>query len=354
MTTQLGLRILTDAIHADLYQSLRMLFEDRLGCTLYRPIGMDWRTSGVWQFDSDDVARQFLQPWAEDLPGPTTGELYRYDASHPGRGTNLVSLAAARDTSWDLVLATLDQNQPGLHALAKQTGATFGIQVGNQGAANHWDLPQLALLSVTTPELPGGRPWMPHVFYRQEFSLGPDGYWADGGALADPDLVATRVQCITGTPDYQRMRQLAAARPDLRWRWYGHCGVPDDLYGGNAHSTPQVAAEMHQARIAYHAKRWSDGYGHVVHGWFAIGRPVLGTARYYHDKLAGPLFVDGVTSYDLETHTDQEVLAWVDRMTHDDDAWRQACIASALRFREVVDFDAEADAILAMLEAVLP
>lgn len=347
-------RVLTDAIHADLYESLRMLFEDRLGWVLYRPIGMDWHDQGLWQFDTPAVAHQFLDSWSGDTMAPTTeglsGVKARADDWHRGRWYRLVPLDVVRDMEWDLIVCTLAENHVGMHRLAQQVGAHFAIQVGNQGAQNRWDLAEAALLSVTTPELPGP-PWMPHVYYRQEFSL--DRFHPHGQQLAEPDLVANRVQCITGTPDYAYMRDLADARPGLRFRWYGHCGDHDACYGGNAHSSDEQAAQMQLARVAYHAKRWSDGYGHVVHNWFAIGRPVLGTASYYRDKLAGPLWQDGITSYDLETHSRDEVLAWLDRMTNDDDAWHRACDAAAARFRAMVDFDSEAAAIKGMLESVM-
>lgn len=337
------MRILCDYAHADLWESLVMLFEDRFGWELYRPIGMAWHDEGIWRFDSEAVARQFLAPWADDRDCGDYAE--RVDTTHPGRVMKMVTLEQARSQSWDLVIATLAENEAGLWAFATDRKAHYGIQIGNQGAPNQWGAAEFALCSTTLPFVP----WKPHVFYRQEFSLADfHPQWP-----TDRDLVMTRVQCFTLTEEYPRFQALAAATPELRWRWYGHCGDHDALYGGDAPSTPQVAAQMRAAAIGYQAKRWSDGYGHVVHNLFACGKPVLGTATYYADKLAGPLFVDGVTSFDIETRSNDELVAILRRLASDDDYYRTISDAAVARFREIVDFDAEAEQIRTMLDGVL-
>lgn len=351
-------RVLCDAIHADLWESLRLLFEVRLGWQLYRPIGMEWHERGIWNFERHQgyglgVAHQFLDPWPGDVPQHnlvTEGVDFtrRADTTHPGQEQRLVTYEQARSHPWDLVLATLAENELGLREFADSVGAHYGIQVGNQGAANAWGAAEFGLLSVTTPDF---KPWKPHVYYRQEFSLAD--FAPDHGAGAEPDLVSTRVQCITQTTEYARFVATAAAVPEARFLWYGHCEPRDERWGGSHETTPAVAESMHRTRVAWHAKRWSDGYGHVIHNWFSIGRPVLATATYYADKLAGPLFLEGITSFDLERHSDAEVVAIVRMLLGDEDRWLRMCEAAADRFRAVVDFDAEAEQIRAMLENVM-
>jgi hypothetical protein len=370
------IRVLCDAIHADLWESLRLLFEVRMGWELYRPIGMEWNAAGIWRFEQHQpygagVAHQFLDPWDSDTPNHVHGHdcwcgpedrhqvrgsdpalgswTERADTTHPPQVQRLVTMEQAAELRPDLVLATLAENELGWRQWADDHGAHYGIQVGNQDAANVWAAAEFGLLSVTTP---GFTPWKPHVTYRQEFDLNL--FHADGGAgaLTTP-VVMNRVQCTTQTPDYQTFRDLAAAIPEGHFRWYGHCEPRDELFGGDHHTTAEVAASMHGARIAFHAKRWSDGYGHVIHNWAAIGRPMLVTAGYYQDKLAGPLFVEGVTSYDLQTLGRGDLEAVTRRLIHDDDHWRRMCENAAARFREVVSFDAEAEQIRTMLENVM-
>lgn len=343
------IRVLTDAIHADLWESLRILVEDRFGWELYAPHGLGWYESGIWNFErarlGDAVARQFLDPWHADVPGSQAW--LRPDTTHPGRIIKRLTIEQARDLKPDLVISTLAENDLGWKGFADEVGAHFGVQVGNQGQGCVWGAAEFALISTTTP---GFTPWMPHVYYHQEFSL--EDFAADGGARALPDRVGTWVQCATTSGGYDRFRTLAA-RTGLDWRWYGHCGEADEYHGGNMPSTPEVAARMHEARIAWHWKEWSDGYGHVIHNLAAIGRPLLVTAGYYADKLAGPLLVEGVTSWDVRRHTDDELVRIISRLVSDDDHWRRVCLDTAQRFREVVSFDEEADEIRAMLEGVL-
>ena len=210
------IRVLCDAIHADLWESLRLLFEERLGWEFYRPIGMEWADKGIWRFEQHQpygagVAHQFLDTWPTDVDDD--GFLVRRDTTHPGQSIRLVTYEDARDQRWDLVLATLAENEQGWWQFAQEVGAHYGIQVGNQGAANLWPLAEFGLLSVTTPGL---KPWKPHVYYRQEFDTGL--FFPDGGRLAVADHVMNRVQCTSQTPDHDRWRRMVVAVP-ARWRW---------------------------------------------------------------------------------------------------------------------------------------
>lgn len=349
------IRILTDYAHNDLWHSMSMLFEDRFGWELYRPIGMEWYDEGIWRFErdrlGDQVARQFLEPWPSDEKVPWHS--VRPDEAHPGKQMRMVTVNQAKALGLDLVISTLAENEDGLHRFAREVGAHYGIQVGNQGAPNSWGLAEFALLSVTTP---GFHPWMPHVTYHQEFSLDDYRYeWPP----AERDLVSTRVQCITGTPDYGIFRRVAALTPEARFRHFGHCNDEDELWGGNAPTVPDIAESMRASRVAWHAKRWSDGYGHVLHSWAAVGRPIIGSSGYYTGrndgipKLGGALFVEGETSFDIDTHSEAELSAIVRSLIEDDDYHREISANVYRRFREVVNFDVEAAAIRGMLDGIL-
>lgn len=349
------IKVLTDAIHADLWESLRILFEDRYGWELYRPIGMEWFDSGIWSFErerlGDQVALQFLRPWDTDIEASDfidSGGSLRRDTTHPKRTIKLVTMEQAREMKPDIILSTLAENDQGWHSFAQEVGAHFGVHVGNQGQMCAWPVAEFAMLSATTP---GFTPWKPHVYYHQEFDL--DLFYADGGQLGERDWVMTRVQCASGAPHYDIFTATAELLPDSRFTWHGHCEPRDLRWGGDAPTTEDVARQMHWAGFAWHAKTWSDGYGHVIHNWAAIGRPMLVTAGYYADKLAGPLLVEGSTSFNLQGHTVPEAAEFIKRLQGDEELWRRYCINAAERFREVVSFDAEADAIRVMLDKVL-
>jgi hypothetical protein len=328
-----------------------MLFEDRFGWQLFHLYDMEWWDEGIWGWErhqewGHDVARQYMAPWGNDR---LVGDHWeRDDAAYPGRVMKMLTMEQARDMKPDIVLATLTENEDGLHRFAKEIGAKFGIQVGNQGTANRYELLDFAMFSTTR----WSYPWCPYVTYRQEFSLTDFRFEYPP---ADRKFVGTWVQAMpTGDPiAYDLFLRLARALPDLRFRYHGHVGPVDDFWGGNVTETHEVAEQMRSAGVGLHIKTWSDGFGHVVHNLFATGKPVVATAAYYRDKLAAPLFIEGVTSWDLQTHSFEESVEFIRRLTVDDELHERMSRASAARFAEIVNFDAEAVEIRAMFDKVL-
>jgi hypothetical protein len=123
------------------------------------------------------------------------------------------------------------------------------------------------------------------------------------------------------------MTDTAAVAPELDWRVYGAYGqAPVDQYAaGNLDVCAYVQRAMQASDAAWHLKRWSDGYGHVIHNWFAVGRPVFGFESYYRDQLAGPLWVEGVTSYNVEGRTPAEIAALLRELRDDEDKHNCGC-----------------------------
>ena len=349
-----GLNVVLDYHHHDLWESMEILAR-RLGWALWRPIGMDWYEQGYWnherKFHGDAVAKQYLTPWGSDRPRSDFGTV-RLDASH-GRLINLVTLDEARDLQPDVVISSLAHNHEGFSQFANEVGATFGLQIGNvrfseqDMAEDRWDLAAFGLVSGLMPVVPP----KPHVVYHQEFSL------HDFRPSRPPRrglVVSSFVQCYPqDRSSYAFWQRAAETAPEHDWRVYGAYGeAPLDRFAaGNLDRCAAVGDAMRESDVAWHAKRWSDGFGHVIHNWASVGRPLLGFHDYYRDQLAGRLWVEGVTAWDLERN---DVPALLRRFRDDEEFHVQACEAMAARFREVVDYDAEAIEIRAMLEGVLP
>lgn len=354
------MRVLADFHHHALAESLLMLFEDRFGCDVYFPYSMDWFDEEVWQFErawhGDKVARQYLEGiWAGYTPREDGG-IMRVDPRHPGRYQHGITLGAARMMHWDLVISSLPHNDPGFRRFADLAGAKMIVQVGNHMQDSLWGAADYILASSTLPGHTSpdewGRPFIwngkPTIIYHQEFAL--DTFRQRLPAKGRE--VASWVNCFPETPVYPAFREFARrTATDFDWKVYGAYGSaqPDELAAGDVSLVPEIADRMSDARIAWHEKSWSDGFGHVIHNWFALGRPVIGVPRYYQDKLAGPLFVEGVTSYDVERYTEAELVAIMRRLRDDDEHHADMCDAAARRFRNLVDFDGEANAIAQMV-----
>lgn len=347
------MRILADYHHHDLWESLELLCA-RLGWELYRPIGMEWFTEEYWNFErqwhGDGVAKQYLEPWGSDYFQFDHYE--RHDKSHD-RYQKMLTLEQARDLRPDIVLATVAHNHEGLHRFAKEVGATFGIHLGNvrfstiDMAEDRWDLADFGIVTSVMPA-PVNKP---HVVVHQEFALAP--YKAP--PLADRRSVASFVNCFPeNLRGYAQFREVALLAPEIDWKVFGSYGaMPEDEFAaGNIGVCADVTKAMQATDIAWHTKQWSDGFGHVIHNWFAVGRPLIGFEWYYRNQLAGPLWLEGVTSFDITDRSSDDVRALIRSL--DDETILRMSEASYRRFREVVDFDADEQAIRTMFAAVLP
>lgn len=344
--------LLADYHHHDLWESLELLCE-RLGWTLLRPIGMEWFDEGYWNFErqwhGDAVARQYLTPWGSDADGK------RHDPSHD-RYQNLVTLEEARALRPDVVMASVAHNHEGLHRFAREVGAKFGLHLGNvrfatiDMAEDRWDLADFGIVTTLLPAPVD----VPNVVVHQEFSL--DDFRHEPPPESGVFTVGSFVNCFAeNRRGYAQFRDTAILRPEYDWKVYGSYGsVAEDEYAaGNLGRCADVAEAMRASDVAWHTKQWSDGFGHVVHNWFAVGRPVIGYEWYYRTQLAGPLWQEGVTSFDLTDKTPGEAVAILDRLYHDPDLRLRMGENAAKRFREVVDFEAEAEAVRKLFEAVL-
>ena len=154
------IRVLADRHHAGLFHSLQLLFA-RLGGEVYAPRGNAWWDEGYWRFGEgygdNRLARQFLEGgWAPD--GPT------YDPEFPGQPIRNVFLHEARELHWDVVLASVPDNQAGFRRFADEVGAKFALSVGNTGQYVDWGLDPLVLNNSEMPMRPGS-----YVDIGQEF-----------------------------------------------------------------------------------------------------------------------------------------------------------------------------------------
>lgn len=366
-------RVLTDFHHHALAESLLMLMEDRYGWEVFFPTGMRWFQDDVWVFErdfhGDAVAKQFLEgiwagPGTLNDPGVWRDDQrirIRNDPRHAGRVHKGVTLEAARQMRWDIVLSSLPHNDTGMAGFAKERGALFGVQVGNHLQYSRWDLADFILSSSTLagfgPEYIGQRftfQGCPTVMYHQEFSLQT---FRHEYPPAHPREVASWVNGFPESPDYPLFLGLAREyASEFDFKVYGAYGwgADDEFKAGDVSDVAEIGDRMRAARIGLHVKRFSDGFGHVIHNWFAVGRPVLGFMDYYRDKIASALFDEGVTSFSLDGRTTHEIAEVIRKLVNDDDYHQRISENAARRFREVVDFDHEAEVIKEMLEGLLP
>jgi hypothetical protein len=337
------MRVLIDRHHAGLFHSLQLLF-DRLGGTVYTPRGHAWWDEGYWRFGEgygdDRLARQFLD-WEGD---PTTPNV-TYDPEFPDRKITGITLDKALAswptdvTGWahpfDYVVATLQDNQHGFARFARETGATFVLAVGNTGQMIDWGLDPIVLNSSEMPILGRG------VTIGQEFDS--DGLFARA-PINNALRVGSFVNCMPQIACWPLLQTAQEIAPDLTFRIHGING-PDEV----VKPIDRIASVMRGCGWAWHDKEHGDGFGHVIHYWAAIGRPLIGHASHYRGKRAEALWEDGVTAIDLDRHPLPEALDMVRSISSEPRVHNDMGVAIRRRFDELCDWDRDARAVADVL-----
>jgi hypothetical protein len=296
--------VLIDRHHSDLFRSMQALFEDRLGLEVYTPIGREWWDAGYWRFGEgygdDRLVRQFLE-------GSTD------DQHHPDRPIRGVDLATARTMTWSHVVATVEDNQAGFRRFADEHGAKYVVQVGNT------------------------RQFIDHSLDPIILDLAQEFDHTGTFRFREPvrqDRVTSFVNLLPLIPEAWAGFEGLRARLPYDFRSFGHA-CPD----GFRDPVSAVADEMAEAGWAYHDKVTGDGFGHVIHDWAAVGRPLIGHASYYEGQRAEVFWIDGVTCIDLDRHSLDEAAAIIQNTTPAQH--REMCLAIRRVLDEVYDPDAD-------------
>lgn len=329
------MRALVDRHHHALFYSLQLLFEDRLDVLVLTPMDHEWWDAGYWRFGEgygdDRLARQFLARFPSD-------SLVGVDSHHPDRKVYGVTLPMAREMQWDFVVATVQDNQAGFRRFADDVGAQFVMQVGNINQFVDWSLDPLALVSSDVPIAGRG------VRYHQEmdpvfqYSEPDEGSWA----------IRSFVNCFSSTQCERLWQDAKVLLPDVHFASHGIDG-PD----GNIETTAKIASLMAGSAFGWHDKVQGDGFGHVIHDWAAIGRPLIGHASHYRGLMAEGFWQDGVTCIDLDRHSVGETAELMRTILADPPRHRAMCEAIRAEF-DKIDWDGEAEAIADLLGLAVP
>ena len=337
------MNVLVDRHHAGLYRSMQLLAE-RFGWNLYTPVGLDWMTSGIWNFGINqgitaDLANQYLVPhrgvWAPDVPLDPV--IYTTeDPEFPGATIKGVTLQGARAAPWAYVIATLDDNQYGFHRFAQEVGAQYVAQVGNTGQHVAWQLDPLAIVSSEVPIRGRG------VLYHQPMDPAATA-WSDPDD-SDPYIISSFVNCFPRIGSCYELWQVSeTTMPDFEFREFGIDGN-----WGVMKPIKRLRDLMGQSQFGWHDKVHGDGFGHVIHGWAAVGRPIIGHAHHYRGKMAEHFWDHGRTCIDLDQVTIPEAVTLIRDIAADPDRHAEMCHAIRAEF-DRIDWEGEAAAIADLL-----
>lgn len=334
------MKVFADFHHAGLYASLHYLFEDRLGYELYRPIGMDWFTHGYWKIaepynNAIDTVKQYLEinntpqdgssPLNNILHVPQKGVHYIWDFNNEYY-QKAITLDKFMEMDFDFIIASIPAHIDAFKQLIFDTGSKAKLiyQIGNIGWHSHipWKEVDNVMASVNSFPFPSGKNV---VFYRQEFKT----TYFDHTDSNVNSQITSFVNCLP-KPDY--FLQLEQIMPEVKFKSFGI-----SCRDGIKQSVREIANEMKSSMWGYHLKPGGDGFGHVIHNWFAANKPILVGCDDYKDKLAGQLLEDKVTCIDISKRSPIEVAKILRGIGNDQ--YKKMVENVADRFNNVVNFD---------------
>ena len=347
------MRILCDLHHSDLYYSLQLLFEKRLGAEMYRPIGLEWYHEGYWNvFPHIDTARQYLSlDQAINPPRDTHGNvlsgrevlnasyvfedgIYYVDDTTKKVVQRAITLEKFKNMEFDIIIASMPEHLGRFRKLRDlyQPRAKVIFQIGNHG----WQSISTENILASTTSLSTGSN---HCLYHQEFDLSVFKY--------EPPKTSTAVYShIHYMRELDLLARYKSSLPSWTFKTFG-AGMEDCH-----HLTSDEAQSYVDSGWTWHVKSGGDGYGYAPHRSYACGRPLIVRGNYYRGQLAEQLFQDGINCIDLDKHSFLDNITLLQHFSHPEEHAR-LCENAYNRFREVVDFDAEEQTIRKFLERLV-
>lgn len=322
------MNVLADYHHCDLYHSLHLLLEKRLGMSLYRPIGLDWYERGFWKYsDEEGVVKQFLE-----LPKEAVDKGTHFEIADPMHGgfTKAVTLEQFEKMKWHILMPSVHQNELAFTKLRNELNVQAFIvrQAGNIHDVVDTRLCPNVLCSAIPPEI---FEEVNTAIYHQEFDL--DVY--KPLMFEKENRIYNFMNCRTESRDAALFPQYREALKDFKWKDYGIL-CEDGILG----SAAEIAREMQNAKFIWHVKFGGDGFGHVIHNAFACGVPIITRMKHYAGGLAGALLEDGKTCIDLDAASFD---INVGRIRHfsEPELYEKMCECVRKKFAEIVDYDKE-------------
>jgi hypothetical protein len=336
------MRVFADMHHGELYESLRILIEDRLGWKLYRPIGMDWYVEGYWMvYDHPDTANQYLgmhlletdipqsyrdqgatamnMGFVESEPGVYKIATPEYDSLH-----NAITLQAFKDTKFDILISSIPSHIQRFNSLISkfQPNAKHIFQIGN-----NWPAPYPEVKNILTSSMYGINNDANCVFYHQEFNT-------DVFCKVEP----IKKECIFNMMHYMQDQDLFYSIQKFIPAWEFLSYGAGNAQGPCSPHIKKVANIFKSNGFVWHVKSQGDGYGYNIHHAFACGRPIVTRISDFDGMTASKLLIDGKTCINIKDKSPAQIANDLLKFVLD---YEDVSDNVYSKFKEVVNFDNE-------------
>jgi hypothetical protein len=347
------MKVLADLHHFDLYHSFQLLFEERLGWELYRPIGYDWMDDGYWNIcdgkfpavyqgylsiENGFCARALQPYWSQREAGWArfATELVRVGEVKEEGDTYLIkdlskdiyqrgiTLTQFKDESFDIIISSVPQHFQCFEDLREryQPQAFHIFHIGSIVGCSVPPNARNVMTHAFSESIPSDANY---VIYDQEFST-------DTFFYTSPNNHHT-LKSYVHFPESQDLWE--AMNIDWDFSFVGKTLA--DL-GQTIIKSSDLAKCIQDSSFTWHIKLGGESYGHILHNSYACGRPVVINGFDYIGSRGERLLEDMVTCIDVTRRTPgqlREKLLYAGRP----DVHRNMCKESFSRFSEVVNFD---------------
>jgi hypothetical protein len=303
---------------------------------------MEWYTNGYWKIaepynNNPGTIEQFLSLGSSPSDGSpglnesryfSDGVHYIWDETH-GYHQKAITLEKFLSMDFDVIIASIPAHVLAYHRLIStyKLKAKLIYHIGNIDWHTKipYDYVNNLMLSVKEFSIVKSKN---SVFYRQEFD---ENIFYPAQERPFP-MITSFVNCL---PNHEYFLAFKALMSEYDVKAYG-ISCPDGVISG----VSEIAAVMRKSKFGFHNKPYGDGYGHVIHNWFASGRPVIVNYSDYKDKLAGELMEEGKTCIFLDGKKPEVIVNTVRDIS--DLEYVDMCGEVRRKYKEVVDFNKDA------------
>ncbi|MBC8552549.1 MAG: hypothetical protein H8D23_23210 [Candidatus Brocadiales bacterium] len=314
---------------------------------------MDWQEQGYWHiYDHPATALQYLTTDQAYRPedGSKSLNIIDNNSSFPQdkgifyckdissqKYNKAITLDGFKEMDIDIVIASIPQHiEPFKKLINKyKPNAKLIYQIGNA-----WNVGQNQVKNVMASALVQIPAEIHSVTYHQEFDTNIFTF--------EPDIsgnqISSFVNCFDTADifkqDWELFTKVEKLMPEWEFKAFG-----GGCRNGAKHGEVGVAEAIGQSRLIWHTKRGGDGYGHIIHNVFAMGRPPIVNMSYYKNKMGGKLMVDGETCIAIDGLNPQEIVNKILRTDH-----KQMSINAHNKFVQEVDFEEDEKKIRSFLK----
>jgi len=255
-----------------------------------------------------------------------------------------ITLDGFKQTRFDLIISSVPQHFVPFSRLQEcyQPHAPHVFHMGNVS----WQLPegvQNLMTHVQPPEAEAQD--INVVVYDQEFDLQ---IFCPAPNPITPSTEEVLIRSYVHFPSSEALWKSLGLTPEGGWK-FEFIGRTLGSLNETIIESAALARSMQEAHFIWHVKPGGEGYGHILMNVLAIGRPVIINANDFKGTRGGRLLEDGVTCINTDDRSAEEICGMLYDAT-EPSRYQEYCTAVTERFRNTVDFDADAQRVQQFLK----